>query len=555
MQTLNTKSAAEKALAEHGMRIVSGYAAQLDARKYAEFLKDPRENDLYWSLRQELDRFRTQINALYVYFVVIDANGVPRIMIDGQPPKSDVASPINEETDIDAEDIAALRNGKSASSPITDDPKYGRYMSVYAPVTDPNGKFMGLLGIDTGAAVVNGITMSVLRESLLYYVLILAAAAIGIAFAIWFIARALRPLRNLTAGAESMARGDLAQAYALFTANPVRSEDEVGKAYQAMTSMSGNWNEIIRDIVSNVTNTSSRLVLISDRFTQDAERMLQMNQVIRGAIGQIAAGASSQKSSAVDSAHAMEEMAAVIQRVTEASTTVSDAAVSTLGIAESGQATIARMNDQVRHIASHAGEALKTAAALQGYSEQIEGALSTITEFADQTKLLALNAAIEAARAGEHGKGFAVVAGEVRKLADASSASIVSISSLLSSIKSDSDRIGAIMDRASREVSEGVALSMQTEQSFGRVVEAFRTVAEQIQEVSAAAQQMSAGAEEVAASSAGMAHIAGEVAEQTERIRGLSDQQSGMMQQVADESRTLNGMTHELQASVKQIKV
>jgi methyl-accepting chemotaxis protein len=555
LQILNTKTAAKEVISDNGMRLAKSYAVQLNASQYEEFLKNPQENELYWSLRQELDRFRTQIGALYVYLVRIDEQQQPLLMIDGQPKNSESASPINEVTDIPADAIKAVQQGGNASSSLIDNPKYGKYVSSYAPVLNSEGKFIGILGIDTEAAVVDSITANVLGKSVFYYLLMFGVTIVGIGFIVFFIIRALRPLRVITSSAESMATGDLAQAGVILSSNPVKSEDEIGITYQAMLKMSGNLNEIIRKIVSNIAQTSDQMVSSSERFTGDALHMLDMNKIIRESIQQIMEGAESQKLSADDSAIAMEEIASGVQRISEFSMTVSDAAVSALEIAASGKETTLRVKNQVNNIYTKAEEATQMVAILKGHSQKIEGVLASITGFSNQTKLLALNASIEAARAGEHGRGFAVVAGEVRKLAEASSSSVLSIAPLLNSIQSESQRIGEKMDDAANEIREGVLLSEQAEQSFGHVVEVFRLVTSQIQDVAAAAEQMSAGSEEVAVSVNGIAFIAKEVSEQTHQINELTNQQLDKMQHVADASSTLSSMTHEMRMAVQQVKV
>ncbi|NUU59808.1 methyl-accepting chemotaxis protein [Paenibacillus agri] len=78
----------------------------------------------------------------------------------------------------------------------------------------------------------------------------------------------------------------------------------------------------------------------------------------------------------------------------------------------------------------------------------------TILSITSQTNLLALNAAIEAARAGEAGRGFAVVAGEIRKLAEKSSATAAGIQGVVQNVyssveqmKDNSEAILAFIDQ------------------------------------------------------------------------------------------------------------
>lgn len=554
LQLANIKMATQETISGYNVKIAQNYVKHLNSATYAQFAQDPKKNEQFLSIREELNAFRERIGAMYVYFVKIDAMGTPLMMVDGIMDEQK-ASDINELTDIPAEAVQQLQKGESASSSIIHNEDYGSYISSYAPILDHKGDLLGVIGIDTSVAVLDVIEADILKSSIPLYALLLLLTIIGIVIVTWFIVRGLRPLHLLKASVNKMASGELAEANQILKAYTLQSEDEIGSTYQTMTHMSGNLNQIVSDMVVGVVTTTTLLTETTHKFEKDAEEMLAINKTVDTSVSQIRQGAHTQKQSASDSVHAMEEIAKDIMEISDSSAEVLDTAEGAIATAQSGKEGMSRMKNQIEHISLVASEVVSKVQLLNSYSKEIGGTLYTLQSFASQTKLLALNASIEAARAGEHGKGFSVVANEVSKLAEASSGSVQVISNLLLGIQQESEQISEQMDMTTQEISEGVHLSSKAEQDFNHAVEAFKTVAGRIQEVSSAAQQISAGSEEATASAQTISQISSQAADQSEQIYCLIQSQAEMFNAIIQISTQFKEQTDAMTIAVGKVKV
>jgi methyl-accepting chemotaxis protein len=557
LQVSSAEDTAIEVFTNQGTLIGESYLATnaIDIGRLEQFLDHPSEDEAYWAMRAELDRFRKEIGALYVYIFRIDEDLRSYIMIDGQPQDSDVASPINEETDVEAEHVGRLLAGQSTNTSIVDDPLYGVYASSYVPIKGADGSVIAALGIDTEASVLKGVANRIIRSNIPFIIAMILYAIAAIGTIGWLITRSLRPLKTMLAGAERIASGEFREANRVLQERPVRSRNEIGALHRVMAKMSDNLNALIRDMVSGVARTADQLVAASDGLAQEARQLLEGNTKVREAADLVAEGTTSQRGSSEESARSMEETTAAIQRISESALAVADAAGRALESAETGRELIERLNGQIHAVAESAETAAHRAAEMSSRSHEIEEAIGLISQIANQTKVLALNASIEAARAGEQGRGFAVVASHIRQLADESAVTAERMAALLGGIRNDAIRISDEMNAGAEQAKTGEAQSDEVREAFSDILGKFRMVNEHIVEISSAVQQISAGSEEVTATVADIAHIARGSNEQAIHIREQTENQEQIAGRVADAAGELNAAVRQLRDAVRDIRI
>lgn len=173
-------------------------------------------------------------------------------------------------------------------------------------------------------------------------------------------------------------------------------------------------------------------------------------------------------------------------------------AAATADLAKRGREQLAAVDGSMRELDTATVSVAGKLATINERAIAINTVVTTITKVADQTNLLSVNAAIEAEKAGEQGRGFLVVAREIRRLADQTAGSSLDIARLVEEMQSAVSAGVMEMDRFAEKVRRSVEDVNETSRQMGAIIgqvaentERFRAVTEGMASQSAGAVQIS----------------------------------------------------------------
>ncbi len=293
--------------------------------------------------------------------------------------------------------------------------------------------------------------------------LVAMIAAIGLAVSLTN--SVIKPLREATSIANSLASGDLSSKF------NTSKTDEAGMLLRALNQMNVNIVAMISDIRTNVRRINTGV-----------------SEIAKGN-NDLSVRTESQASSLEETASSMEELASTVKQNADNARQANQLVMSASSVAARGGEVIGEAKDRMRLISDSANK--------------IADIIGVIDGIAFQTNILALNAAVEAARAGEQGRGFAVVAAEVRNLAHRSAAAAKEIKGLIS-------------DSVER-VEAGVVFVDQAGTTMAEIVSSVRNVTDIMAEISAASTEQSSGIDQVN-------HAVNEMDEVTQRNAALVEE-------------------------------
>ena len=341
--------------------------------------------------------------------------------------------------------------------------------------------------------------------------LLVVAAFSGLYFSI---TDAIGRMREATS---AMGQGDLSARVEL------RSKDEMQEIADGFNSMAGQFQALIREIVT-----------VSSQLGSAAEQVSAVSR--EGAVN-----AEHQRGETDQVATAMNEMAATVQEVANGAANAAEAANEANNEASQGSSVVTHTVTAIEQLAGAVEDANEVIQVVASDSENIGAVLDVIKTIAEQTNLLALNAAIEAARAGEQGRGFAVVADEVRTLASRTQESTEEIEQMISKLQGGAHKAVAAMKRGGEQAQTGVEKAREANEALSSIATAVATINDLNTQIASAAEEQSATTEEINRN--------------ITNIRDMSEQTESGARQAASVSEELARLATNLQQVVGRFKV
>lgn len=369
-----------------------------------------QSNPDYLEMVDKFTNIAINNDLLYLYTVYYDTDGTIKygIVADGL---DDTLGLELDESDITAELVASLDEGKEMySKPYTSE-EWGELMTCSIPIKDANGKIVGALATDFSQTNVaqNAIYIAFKIACILSIPCIIAAIFIYIAMEKMI----TTPIKQLETALKIIADGDFTHEINL---NLKHKKDEVGH----IACVIEDTRTFVKNLINSITTES---YTINEALERNYINIHLLSQEIDEIVN------SSSNVSAV-----MQETSASTMEMENSSHHISDALSSIHQNAALGAVEVDCINqtsqelnkkieiskDHIDKVYQSIQQNLQVSIKKAEDIKMIGQSVDIILGISAQTNLLALNASIEAARAGELGKGFAVVAEEVRKLAEES---------------------------------------------------------------------------------------------------------------------------------------
>lgn len=386
---------------------------------------------------------------------------------------------------------------------------------------------------------------SVTQMAQFMILLILTSMVISILLIIIFVRTLTKPLTQLRNQMRKVREGKLVQSDGINTSIP--EVISLHKSFVAMLNHMRNMLHELNHTTTELEKTGGNLQHYSEETLEHSRQLIESIQVVRSGAEQTA---SHSEKSTVQFNTMLNKLEGTMQKidlVAQSSQEMNQSA--RLGEQNIGQLinTIHSFKNDFEHL-NHSIQQVKD------NSSSITKLIGLIKGIAEQTKLLALNATIEAARAGEAGKGFAVVAGEVRLLADQSTAAAEEITQSIAGMEQVIMHASEEFDRIHHKIKSNLLTANQSKVSISELMQEIDKVSSQMEEIEEELEELRRMLPQVEQSTQRFSAVAQETLASAEDMLSISEQQIKQMEHTYQAGLQLTNLSTELTKLSKQFK-
>ncbi|MBC8123735.1 MAG: CHASE3 domain-containing protein [Gemmatimonadaceae bacterium] len=304
---------------------------------------------------------------------------------------------------------------------------------------------------------------------------------------------------------------------------PFSGEDTIGKLADGIQMMIDNLSTLISQVQKSGLRVTAAITSIAANAREQE------------------ATTTEQAATSVQIMNSTREISTTSQQLVHTMHDVGQVAEKTASSATDSQTDLEHMETTMQRMVDASGSVTSKLAILSEKAGNINSVVTTIVKVADQTNLLSLNAAIEAEKAGEHGRGFAVVATEIRRLADQTAVASWDIEQIIKEIQTAVSAGVMSMDKFSEEVRRSVQENRRVGVQFAQIIEEIKMLVPQFEQVGAGMKSQSSGAEQISAA--------------VSQLSEATQQTAESLRQSSEAIEQLNEAVRGLQTGVSQFKV
>ena len=384
-----------------------------------------------------------------------------------------------------------------------------------------------------------------LPEFLEQLVVMAAAMTVGLVLG-WLFSKAFtHNIGMLRESAERFSEGDLTTQVAW----PERKfPDETEDLAESLNRLADN----LRTLVGQIRRSSYRVSDSAQGLSASSQEISASSHQVSNTIEQVSRGAEKQAEMVERGAKIVKELVVSVDLIANAAQKMKEAAVTTVSTAEQGSDMARSAMDKMKQVLM---DVERNSAQIVDFGDNVQKIgqiVDVISGISQKTNLLALNATIEAARAGEYGRGFSVVAEEVRKLAESTAESAGEITSLVETIRDESQKVQTSMRDSVQMMHSGHEALDTTGGAFNEITEHALNTRSKAQTIAELSEQQSGGATAIEEAMDEIAKVTDDNAAATEQVSAATQEQSASMEEMARSAQELSTLSEELLTMVSR---